>query len=117
VATKSKPDMKVRARLIFTASARAYIGKTFKKEQTTRQGYATREACIAWLQQRLDDLSKRGDDVFLAAKESLLSQKEKEEYRQAIQYLLAAGKSDTFIRDWVLLQRARFDFPRVESGD
>jgi hypothetical protein len=117
VATQSKPDMKVRARLTFSANARAYIGKTLKKEQTTHEGYATREACIAWLQQRIDDLAKRGETFLAATEGRLMSEEEKRESQKAIQYLLAAGKSDTFIRDWLLLQRARFDFPRVESGD
>jgi hypothetical protein len=83
------------------------------RPRTARGALATRESVIAYLQDRLDHLSTLApwwDDEPLSADES-------KDASAAIQYLRSAGKSDSEIRSWLLLQRARYDLRMGSQHD
>ena len=98
--------MRLRALLVVSDSARRAIARIQPDtKRTVRGSFATREAVVTYLQSRLDALSVLApywDDEPLSADES-------RDVRAAVEYLRTAGKSDTEIRAWLLLQRARYD--------
>jgi hypothetical protein len=98
--------MRVRPVLDVSDSARRMIARIRPDgRRTVRGALATRSVVISYLQERLTRLSALSpwwDD-------EPLSPDEANDARGAIETLRSAGKTDTEIRAWLLLQRARYD--------
>ena len=98
--------MRLRALLVVPDSARRIIAQLQPQLPRTARGHkATREAVISYIQSRLDGLNALApwwDD-------EPLSLDEETDARAAVDYLRKCGKSESEIRAWLLLQRARYD--------
>lgn len=98
--------MRLRLSLVVSDSARRIIARLQPDlPQTVRGAKATRNAVATYLQARLDTLSALNpwwDD-------EPLSTDEEGDARLAVEYLRRCGKSESEIRAWLLLQRARYD--------
>jgi len=106
--------MRLRPVLDVTDSARRMIARIRPDgRRTVRGALATRTVVIAYLQERLNQLSALTpwwDDEPLTPDEIA-------EARGAVETLRSAGKTDAEIRAWLLLQRARYDLRRIGSHD
>jgi hypothetical protein len=105
--------MRLRALLFVSDNARRAVARLQPNSQRTARGaMATREAVVAYVQERLDALSE------LAPwwDNEPLSTVEAQDARAAVEYLRHAGKSDGEIRAWLLLQRARYDLRSDRDG-
>jgi hypothetical protein len=80
-------------------------------KRTVRRAFATRAVVISYIQERLNRLSALSpwwDD-------EPLSPDEQSDARAAVETLRSAGKTDTEIRAWLLLQRARYDLRGTDA--
>jgi hypothetical protein len=106
--------MRLRPVLDVPDSARRMIARIRPDgRRTVRGALATRTVVIAYLQERLHQLSALTpwwDDEPLTPDEIA-------EARAAVETLKSAGKSDAEIRAWLLLQRARYDLRRIGNYD
>lgn len=98
--------MRVRPVLDVSDAARRMIGRIRPDgRRTVRGALATRNLVISYLQERLNRLSALTpwwDD-------EPLSPDELADAKAAVETLRSAGKTDSEIRAWLLLQRARYD--------
>lgn len=98
--------MRLRPTLVVSDAARRMIARMRPDDPRTARGHmATRAAVISYIQSRLDAISALSpwwDDEPLRPDESA-------DAAAAIQYLRHANKTDSEIRAWLLLQRARYD--------
>lgn len=105
--------MRFKPLLLVSDSARKVIARLHPQLPRTARGHkATREAMVTYLQGRLDGLSGLApwwDD-------EPLSTDEERDAKAAVDYLRKCGKSDSEIRSWLLLQRARYDIGSQHDG-
>lgn len=107
--------MKVRLTVQVQDALRAYIAS---KASRTKAGLAPRKDVVAWLQKNVSELgtSSLAETMvreYAQWKEyttAPLTQDEVRDAKAAIEYLRSAGKTNSEIRAWMLLQRARLDF-------
>jgi hypothetical protein len=97
---------------------RHLIARTLKLEhpQATRDRKASRKACILWLQQQLDTAEGEHLALFRLARASQWSAADYEDASAAAAYLRSIGKSEKDIQQWILLQRARLNFPQRDDS-
>jgi hypothetical protein len=106
--------MRLRPALQVSDAARRMIARIRPDgRRTVRGALATRTVVIAYLQERLNQLSALTpwwDDEPLTPEEIA-------DARGAVETLRSAGKSEPEIRAWLLLQRARYDLRRIGNYD
>lgn len=106
--------MRIRPALEVSDAARRTIARLLPTSKRTARGaLATREAVIAYLQARLNELSALcpwWDD-------EPLSPDEIDDAKAAVSVLRQSGKSDRDIRAWLLLQRSRYDLGALNHDD
>jgi hypothetical protein len=99
-------DMRLRPVLIVSDRARKVIAKLRPEGQRTARGAkASRDLVISYVQERLHRLS----DLAPWWDDSPLSEDDLEDARSAVAYLRSSGKTDSEIKSWLLVQRARYD--------
>ena len=82
----------------------------------TRDGKASRASVVAWLQQQLDHAEREHLEVLRLARQAEWRAVDFEEAGAAVAYLRSVGKSAKEIEQWILLQRARLQFPQRDDG-
>ena len=105
--------MKINLTLNVGEQTRHAIARALKLEhpQATRDGRASRKAVVTWLQQQLDSAEGVYLATFRLERAAKWSAVDFEEAGAAVAYLHSVGKSDKEIMQWILLQRARLQFP------
>lgn len=98
----------MRVRLSFTVSdsARRYIALLLPDAARTKDGMARSVAVERYINEHLAALN----DASLGAHFGPLTEREAAEVQEAVSYLRAQGRSDSQIRAWLLVQRARLHF-------
>ena len=103
--------MKVNLTLEIGDGLRRAIAKDVPQAKTTRNGRATRQVIIQYLQAQAMQASADWSKLFPRPD---LPPIEAKEHGLAVDYLRKLGRSDQQIREWLLIERARLHFPNVD---
>lgn len=110
--------MRINLTLNVGEQTRRAIAQALKLEHParTRDGKASRVSVVAWLQHQLDHAEAEHMEVFRLARRAEWRAVDFEEAGAAVAYLRSVGKSAKEIEQWILLQRARLQFPQRDDG-
>ncbi len=104
--------MKINLTLDVSDGTRLIMAKSVPggARSATAKGLASRQVVLEFIQARLRAMNDASEWITAAE----LTEIEKNEASDAIDYLKKAGKSDSEIRSWLLKQRARAQFTHTQ---